>query len=158
MSKDRRNISLPPETNDAIDPSDTYSDLVAEWTRQYYIEGNFYNVERALLQEMLEHVEESREEMHEQVDEMHDELAAQFEAKIEHMDTVGYDESQQTGSEQQWEEALDVLEGAVRDPTNPAVKNWAGKLNVPPEELIERLIEEHGETATTSADGLRSVE
>lgn len=157
MSKDRRNISMDPEVNDAVDPSDTFSDLVNEWTRQYYMEGNFYNVEKAFLQQMLEQVEDSRDMMHEQVDEMHDELAAELEAKIEHVDTVGYDEKQQTGSDAKWQEAFDVLEGAARDPTNPAIKNWAGKLNVSPDELVERLKEKHGEPNPGTERKLRSV-
>jgi hypothetical protein len=156
MSKDRRNISIDPEVNNAIDPGDTFSDLVNEWTRQYYLEGNFYNVEKAFLQQMLEQVEDSRDMMHEQVDEMHDELAGELEAKIDHVDTVGYDEKQQTGSDAKWQEAFNVLEGAARDPTNPAIKNWAGKLNVSPDELIEQLRKEHGE-AVSSEPNLRSV-
>lgn len=156
MSKDRKNISLDPEVNNAIDPGDTFSDLVNEWTKQYYQEGNFYNVEKAFLQQMLEQVEDSRDMMHEQVDEMHDELAAELEAKIDHVDTVGYDEKQQTGSDAKWQEAFNVLEGAARDPTNPAIKNWAGKLNVSPDELIEQLRKEHGE-AVNSEPNLRSV-
>lgn len=156
MSKDRKNISLDPEVNNAIDPGDTFSDLVNEWTKQYYQEGNFYNVEKAFLQQMLEQVEDSRDMMHEQVDEMHDELAAELEAKIDHVDTVGYDEKQQTGSDAKWQEAFNVLEGAARDPTNPAIKNWAGKLNVSPDELIEQLRKEHGE-AVDSEPNLRSV-
>jgi len=149
MSKDRRNISLDPEVNESIDANVVFSDLVNEWTRQYFIEGNTYNVEKAMLETMLEQVEDSREAMHEQVDEMHDELAAKFQAEIEHLDSVGYDEKKQVGSEAQWVEALDVLKNAARDTTNPAIKNWAGKLNVSPEELVERLIEEHGSGGST---------
>jgi len=158
MSKDRKNISIDPEVNDAIDPGDTFSELVNEWTRQYYLEGNFYNVEKAFLEQMLEQVEDSRDMMHDQVDEMHDELAAELAAKIDHVDNVGYDEHQQSGSEAKWDEAFQVLKGASRDTTNPAIKNWAGKLNVSPDELVERLIEEHGERpSSTTGPELKSL-
>lgn len=139
MSKDRRNVSLDPEVNDAIDENRIFSELVNDWTRQYFVEGNTYNVEKALLEDMLEHVEESRESMHDQVDEMHDELAARFQSEIEHLDTVGYDESKQTGSDAQWEKAKDALENTPREPDNPAIRNWSQKLNVSPSDLIEAL-------------------
>jgi hypothetical protein len=139
MTKDRRNISIDPEVNEAIDENRVFSDLVNEWARQYFVEGNTYNVEKALLEDMLAHVEESREAMHEQVDEMHDELAARFESEIDHLDTVGYDERKQTGSDAQWEQAEQALEHTPLEPDNPAVRNWSQKLNVEPTALIERL-------------------
>lgn len=37
------------------------------------------------------------------------------------------------------EKARDALEGADRDPANPAIKNWADKLGITPQDLIERL-------------------
>lgn len=144
MSKQRKNISLPDDVNQSIDPGVNYSGLVEDWTRQYFIEGNYYAVEKAMFESMLEAVEESREQMHEQVDELHDDMAAELEAKIDHIDTAGYDEQQQTGSDAMWEEALEVLETVPRDPTNAGIKNWAGKLNVSPAELVERLNDEHG--------------
>jgi len=156
MSKDRRNISLDPEVNDAIDPGVTYSDLVNDWTRQYFIEGNYYSVEKAMFEELLEQVESSREEMHETVDEMHDELAAELQATIEHIDTTGHDEGRETGSDKKWDEAMDVLSDVERSRGNPAIQNWANKLNTSPDELIERLNEEHGDRGV-SADELRSV-
>lgn len=156
MSKDRRNISLDPEVNDAIDPGVTYSDLVNDWTRQYFMEGNFYSVEKAMFEQLLEQVEQSREEMHETVDEMHDEIAAELEATIEHIDTTGYDEGRETGSDKKWDEAIDVLSNVPREADNPAIRNWASKLNVSPEKVIERLNEEHGEPGV-SADELQSV-
>jgi len=139
MSKDRRNISLDPDVNSAIDENRVYSDLVNEWTRQYFIEGNTYNVEKALLEEMLEHIEESREAMHEQVDEMHDDLASRFKSEIEHLETVGHNEKQQAGSDAQWEKAEQALEHTPLEADNPAVRNWSQKLNVTPDELIEAL-------------------
>jgi len=145
MGKDRRNISLDEEVNDAIDPAVVYSNLVEEWTRQYFLEGNLYNVEKAFLEQMLDQVEESREQMHNQVDEMHDELANELEQKIGHLETHGRNEAQQTGSGAQWEEAKDTLiqDGRVlsNDPQNDAIQNWAKKLNVAPAELITKLQE-----------------
>jgi len=41
--------------------------------------------------------------------------------------------------EQQLDKARDALEGVPREPDNPAVENWAGKLGMAPAELVEEL-------------------
>lgn len=152
MSNDRKNISIDGDVNDAIDPGVNYSRLVEEWTRQYFMEGNFYNVEKAMLETMIDGIEDSREQMHEQIDEMHDELVGELQAHVDHIETVGRDESQQTGSGEQWDEAMEKLSNTPRNPSNPAIKNWAKKLNTSPETLVEKLAEHYGDdTAEISA-------
>lgn len=136
---DRKNISISEEANESIDPTVNFSELVDGWTREYFIEGNLYAVEKAMFEQMLEQVEDSRDRMHEQVDKMHDELSAELQAKVDHIDEVGKNERQQTGSDEQIAEAKQALRGAPRKPDNPAIKNWAKKLNMPPEELLEEL-------------------
>jgi len=37
------------------------------------------------------------------------------------------------------ESAREALKGIERDPTNPAIKNWAKKLGMSPGKLIENL-------------------
>lgn len=140
MPKDRKNVSLDHEVSEAIDRNVNYSDLVNEWTRQYFLEGNFYAVEKALYEQFLEEVESSREAMHEQVDEMHDELAGELKSQIDHIDTVGYDEKRETANTgPDIEDAKEVLSSVPLKPDNLAVQNWSGKLGIPPNELIRRV-------------------
>lgn len=40
--------------------------------------------------------------------------------------------------EKKLQEAKDILEG-ITNPTDPAVQNWAEKLNMSPQELVERV-------------------
>lgn len=136
---DRKNISISEEANESIDPGVNFSELVDGWTREYFIEGNLYAVEKAMFEQLLEEVEDSRNQMHEQVDEMHDEIAAELQAKVDHLDEVGKNEKQQTGSDAQLEEAKESLKNTPRDPQNPAIKNWAKRLNMSPRELLDEL-------------------
>ena len=144
MSKDRKNVSIGSDVNQAIDANDNFSELVEGWARQYYLEGNFYAVERQMYEQMLDSVEASRETMHEQVDEMHDEFTSQIRAQLDHIDTVGENEySGRDMSGPSLEEAANVLsdvaDRGMLNRSNPAVQNWAQKRGESPAELISQL-------------------
>lgn len=49
--------------------------------------------------------------------------------------------SEEERKERLWKEAIDALEGVPMEPDNPAVQNWAGKLDMTPAELIEEIEE-----------------
>jgi len=147
MSKDRKNVSIDSDVNQAIDANDNFSELVEQWARQYYLEGNFYAVERAMYEQMLESVEQNREAMHDMVDDMHDEFAAEIEAQVDHIDTVGENEfSDRDMSGPSLEEAADVLQHVANngqlERSNPAVQNWAQKRGEAPAQLIQQLEDE----------------
>lgn len=42
------------------------------------------------------------------------------------------------------DDVVDRLEGVDPDPTNPAIQNWAEKIDVSPEELADAVAEEYG--------------
>lgn len=64
----------------------------------------------------------------------------QVEATQERLETLRSIEQQaNTPDEADLAEARDVLENVPKDPDNPAIQNWAGDLDMTPEELLEEL-------------------
>lgn len=50
--------------------------------------------------------------------------------------------TEQEHREEQLDEAAEVLADVPADPENPAVKNWARKLSMKPEELLEAIADD----------------
>ena len=74
-------------------------------------------------------VQSERNERERELQEMQDELQA-LRAKRE---------SAERQEKAQLEEAREALETVPKEADNPAVKNWANKLNMTPQELLEEL-------------------
>lgn len=74
-------------------------------------------------------------------------LETQIEGVEAQLETVETRLERETEREQtQLDEARETLEGVERDPTNPGVKTQAEKLDMTPEELLEKLAHAGGDT------------
>jgi len=73
-------------------------------------------------------------------------LETQMESVEEQLQTIEKRmERRDSYEETKLEEAREILKNIEHDPTNPAVKNQAEKLDISPEELVEKLEEDGGD-------------
>lgn len=69
-------------------------------------------------------------------------MQSELESKKARLNTLLEEqESEQAEKERLLEQAHEALEGIRLSPDNPAVKNWAEKVDMTPEELIEEIQE-----------------
>lgn len=107
---------------DGVNASGLINTLVK---REMAIEGE--NIELVKLR--LEQVKSERESLENRLEDKR----AQEERLEKRLESLREEE------QSHFEEAQEALHGAELDPSNPAVKNWAEKVGVTPEELIEEI-------------------
>lgn len=109
-----------------------------------------YNNRSAFINDLLTNAREGNGQVDSaireyQIQQLESELAgmkSQVETKAARLESLKAEQrSDELEKERLWEEAKDALEEVPKEPDNPAVKNWAGKLELTPTELIEELEE-----------------
>jgi len=124
--KETRTVSLDKENHEYLKKEDNASAVVNELIEQLRQGGDR---QTAALELQIEQKERELSEANGKVDRLERELAELRELRANY-------EQQEDAKLQR---AIEVLEGVEDDPENPGVQNWAGKLGMTPEELLEEL-------------------
>lgn len=78
-----------------------------------------------------------------QIQQLRSEIEAErskVESKEQRLERLLEEQEEQSHQKQaELSEAKEALENAPRDPTNPAIKNWADQLGMTPKQLIDEL-------------------
>jgi len=131
MAKSRKTITVDAQLAELVDekPSFNLSGFVNECLEQHFGGGGMSSPKNAALQAELERLEreladldDKKEQIRQKRESIEEELEEQAEQEPELM-----------------EQAKEKLEDAPRDPSNPAIQNWASKLGITPDELCDRL-------------------
>jgi len=124
--KERRTVTLDSENHEYLKKEDNASAVVNDLINQLRQSGER---QTAALDLQIEQKERELSEAETTVDRLERELAElrQLRANYEHEEDA------------KLERAIDALENTPRDPSNPAVENWAGRLGMTPAELVEEL-------------------
>jgi len=124
--KERRTVTLDSENHEFLKKEDNASAVVNDLIEQLRQGGDR---QTAALDLQIEQKERELSEAETTVDRLERELAElrELRANYEHEEDA------------KLERAIEALEGTPRDPSNPAVENWAGRLGMTPAELVEKL-------------------
>lgn len=130
MGKEIKSVSIDEGLAEAIDEADdlNLSGLVNEMLRAYFTTGDTH---RSAIRSRLEQVEEEIEETEEELNELRNEKE-----RLEQLL-----EKEEAEMEPLREQAVELFSGRDVDVTNPAVEQWAMKLDMPPQELLEKVEE-----------------
>lgn len=124
--KKTRTVSLDKENDQFLADADNASKLVNDLVSEYRRNGDKGTVALELQKRQKERdlglIEDKREKLEQDIEEI--------ETLIAGMNAEGNAELSK---------AREALKDTPRDPSNPAVKNWADKLGMRPEELIGEL-------------------
>jgi len=99
--------------NDLLSRARNNEDAIEHVVARYRKEQ--LRAEKATLEARMEGINEQLDELDERIDVTEDQEAAKL------------------------DEAMDALDGAPPDPSNPAVQNWSEKLDMSPQQLAEQL-------------------
>lgn len=124
--KPRKTVTLSEEAKAILDTEDNASAVVTDLVEQYGRSG-----ERGTAGLRLQRKHKAREL------EQSLETVERLEAELEDIDELIEEFEVQRSDE--WQDAKDALEHTPKDPENDAIKHWAQKLGITPEELIEEL-------------------
>jgi len=127
--KKRKSITFDPDNYDFLSSHDNASALVRDLVEQYRTDGNR---EKAALKLRQEQKRREIEQARKEVDRLENDLKEITELIQEVEDNEA----------DQWDEAVDALSNAPKEPDNPAIENWASKLGMTPTRLIEKLAED----------------
>jgi DNA repair exonuclease SbcCD ATPase subunit len=139
MAKSRKTITVDAELAELVDekPSFNLSGFVNECLEQHFGGGGMSSPKNAALQAELERLEreladldDKKEQIRQKRQSIEEELEEQAEQEPELM-----------------AQAKETLDDVPRDPSNAAIQNWASKLGITTDELLEKLPERKSETA-----------
>jgi len=133
MSKVRKNVSIDSELAELVDAKDEFnlSGFVNRCLEQHFAGTNASTPETAVLQAQLEALEDDIAELSSNLERKRSRRAS----IEEQLEDVEDDEPELLG------QAIEKLDGTPRNPDNPAVQKWAGKLGMPAEQLVKELPE-----------------
>lgn len=136
MSKRRKSVTIDEHLADEVDRRSeiNFSGLVNDLLDSYLSEGNSFDSMKAALTVRLDRIESEIEQKEKQLNQLREERE-----KIEELI-----EEQEKKCDPQLEEALNVLQNTPKEKLyreNEAVKNWARKIGIPPEKLVEKVKE-----------------
>lgn len=131
MGKTRKNISIDSELAEIVDSREEFnlSGFVNACLEQHFAQAGATSpaetAMRARLEELEAELEDLEREQH-RIREKRNEIEEQLE--------------EESDSEHELiEQARETLSSVPREPDNPAIQNWAGKLGITPEQLIDEL-------------------
>lgn len=131
MAKKRTSISLEEETYQYLQQdSINASQLVNKLIKQHM---NCGADQQQVLEFRIQQVESQLEDFQSRAERKQNELEELRKRREEHR------EQKQNEQEQLLADAEEALEGVPKQPDNPAVENWADKLNMQPATLLEEL-------------------
>lgn len=127
MSEKRtRTVSLDPENDECLSKEDNASAVVNDLVEQYR-----QGADRDTVAIELQIKQKRREK------ELAENRVSRLTEDIEELQSLK--QEFEVDEQAELDEAKDALENVPADPTNPAIKNWANKLGVSPQELIDTL-------------------
>lgn len=126
MSKQTRTVSLDDENDEWLDDQDNASAIVNELVGQARRNGG---TQMAAIDLQVSQKERELDHRQSDVDRIKRELEELRELKAQ----------LRREEETSLDRAEDALEGVAVEPGNPAVENWADKLGMPSQELVEEL-------------------
>lgn len=127
-NKRPKSVTLSPENHEYLSNHDNASALVDRLVTEVREGGDKAT---AVLQMQISQKREELTEAENKVE--------RLENGVAELESLKTELSKQESSA--WDEAREALDGVPLEPTNPAVKNWASKLGVPPQRIIERFKE-----------------
>lgn len=131
MSKERRTVSIPEEVDDHLSREGVNaSELVAKLVKQHMNGGA---TQDQILEFRIEQVQSEVEDIRGRLERKERELD---ELKARRQE---YHEQQQQEFQSKLSDAREALSGVPLSIDNPAVQNWAEKLDLPQEDLIDKL-------------------
>jgi len=131
MGKSRKTITIDDELARLVDDRDAFnlSGFVNSCLEQHFADGNAASPELAALRAELEQIERELSDIENKRDRLHEERT-----RIEEqLDGVEDDEPELL------DQARTKLADTPRDAENPAIQNWAAKLGMPVERLLDEL-------------------
>jgi len=128
--KKRKSITFDEDNYEFLSNHDNASALVRDLVEQYRTDGNR---EKAALKLRQEQKQRELESARDEVKRVENDLKEITEL-LQEVEEVEAD---------QWDEAVEALSNAPKEPDNPAIENWADKLGVTPTQLIEELDEDN---------------
>jgi len=128
--KKRKSITFDEDNYEFLSNHDNASALVRDLVEQYRTDGNR---EKAALKLRQEQKQRELESVRDEVKRIENDLKEITEL-LQEVEEVKAD---------QWDEAVEALSNAPKEPDNPAIENWADKLGVTPTQLIEELDEDN---------------
>jgi len=131
MAKTRKNVSIDSELAEIVDQRDEFnlSGFVNRCLETHFAADSASEPEQAVMQAELEEIERELEDIQTEEDKLR-QRKREIEEKIE---------EQQDREPELLKQARSKLQGTPKDPENPAIQNWAGKLGMKPEKLIKEL-------------------
>ena len=124
--KPRKTVTLSEEAKAILEKEDNASAVVTDLVEQYGRSG-----ERGTAGLRLQRKHKAREL------EQALETVERLETELEDIDELI--EEYEVERSDEWQQAKDALEHTPKDPENDAIKHWARKLNVTPEDLIDEI-------------------
>lgn len=131
VSKRRKTVSIDEELADIVDRRDSFnlSGFVNTALETHFAQDSASSAQSAALQAQLEELEAEIE----QVEVEKERLRERRERIEERLD-------EEVNSEPEiMAQARAKLENTPRDADNPAIQNWAAKIGIPPEDLLDEL-------------------
>jgi chromosome segregation ATPase len=131
MGKTRKTITIDSELAEIVDRRDEFnlSGFVNVCLEQHFSADGATSPQATALKAKLEQVEEELEDAERKRERLRS-RRQEIEAELEDVED---DEPELL------EQAREKLSNTPKDPDNPAIQNWASKLGMPSEELVEEL-------------------
>jgi len=133
MGKKRRSVSLSEENDEFLSNHPNASQLVDELVTQYRTGGM---VDQTVREYRIQQLEAEVKE-HESESEWAEKKAKLKREELQELKQEAQQDEIRTKAE--LSDAKEALEHTPKEPTNPAIKQWATDLGMTPQELIEEL-------------------
>jgi len=136
--KTRKQITIDPALAEEVDRRDEFnlSGFVNACLEQHFAEGTTGTAGKSAVRAQIERLETEIEEAERKREQLR-EQRTRLEEELDDMD----DEPALL------DQAREQLEHTPKDPDNPAIQNWSGKLGMSPKELCKRLKNGHAEAS-----------
>jgi predicted nuclease with TOPRIM domain len=136
--KTRKQITIDPALAEEVDRRDEFnlSGFVNACLEQHFAEGTTGTAGKSAVRAQIERLETEIEEAERKREQLR-EQRTRLEEELDDMD----DEPALL------DQAREQLEHTPKDPDNPAIQNWSGKLGMSPNELCNRLKNGHAEAS-----------
>jgi phage shock protein A len=131
MAKTRKTITIDSELAEIVDERDEFnlSGFVNACLEQQFAGDDVTTPKQSALQAQIEQIEEELD----QAEQKRERLREKRERLEDEMDELEDDEPELMA------QAREKLKHTPKDPDNPAVQNWASKLGIASEQLVEQL-------------------
>jgi len=131
MAKTRKNVSIDSELAEIVDQRDEFnlSGFVNRCLETHFAADSASEPEQAVMRAELEEIERELSDIQTEKEKLR-QRKREIEEQLE---------EQQEKEPELLKQARSKLKGTPKKPENPAIQNWAGKLGMKPEQLINEL-------------------